>query len=102
MVKMMETATVKFFAALRDIAGKREMKVRLPRKKTTVLEILEDLSKALGKEFRDYMFEGRDCKSTRSQVSIMINGQSIRNLENLNTMVRDNDVIAILPPISGG
>jgi MoaD family protein len=98
----MVAITVKFFAALRDITGQKEVKLQLRKNEGTVLVVLEKLSKEYGKNFREYVFDTENHRSLRSQVSVMLNGQSIRNLENLKTRIRDGDTIAILPPISGG
>lgn len=98
----MTMVTIKFFAALREITGKREQKIDLRDKETTIVEVLNKLSEEYGKDFKEYVFEPSKRKSLRQQISIMINGQSIRNLENLRTRIKDGDTIAILPPISGG
>jgi len=98
----MATITIKFFAALREITGKREEKLQLRKKEGTVLEVLDKLSDEYGRNFKEYVFDTSNDKSLRSQVSVMVNGQSIRNLENLKTRIKDGDTIAILPPISGG
>nr|MDO8100735.1 ubiquitin-like small modifier protein 1 [Candidatus Njordarchaeota archaeon] len=94
--------TIKFFAALQEITGKREVKLQLRKKEETVLEVLDKLSNEYGKNFKEYVFDTENRKALRSQVSVMVNGQSIRNLENLKTRIKDGDTIAILPPISGG
>ena len=65
-------------------------------------EVLSILSDTYGRNFKDYMFEAANRKLMKSQISIMVNGQSLRNPESLNARVRDGDIIAILPPISGG
>jgi molybdopterin synthase sulfur carrier subunit len=101
-VNAMTMVTIKFFAALREITGKREQKIDLRDKETTIVEVLNKLSEEYGKDFKEYVFEPSKRKSLRQQISIMINGQSIRNLENLRTRIKDGDTIAILPPISGG
>nr|MDO8132903.1 ubiquitin-like small modifier protein 1 [Candidatus Njordarchaeum guaymaensis] len=98
----MAVITVKFFAALREITGKREVRLQLGKKEETVLEVLDKLSNEYGKNFKEYVFDTQNHRSLRSQVSIMVNGQSIRNFEDLKTLIKDGDTIAILPPISGG
>jgi molybdopterin synthase sulfur carrier subunit len=102
MVCLMAAITVKFFAALRDITGKREVKLQLRKNEETMLEILDKLSNKYGKNFKEFVFDSENHRSLRSQVSVMVNGQNIRNLEKLRTRIKDGDTIAILPPISGG
>jgi MoaD family protein len=98
----MPVITIKFFAAIREITGKKEVSLQLGESEETVRDVLDKLSKEYGKEFKQYVFSAEGHKSLRPQVSVMVNGQSIRNLENLKTRIRDGDTIAILPPISGG
>jgi MoaD family protein len=98
----MKTVTIKFFATFREITGKREEKMEIDQKETTILDILDRLSNEYGKSFKDFVFESSKRKSLRSQISVMVDGQSIMNLEKLRTRIKDGDTIAILPPISGG
>jgi MoaD family protein len=101
-VNTMTMVTIKFFAALREITGKREQKMDLRNKKPTIVGVLNQLSEEYGKDFKDYIFEHSKRRSLRQEISVMVNGQSVRNLENLGTRIKDGDTIAILPPISGG
>ena len=102
LVNSMTTITVKFFAALREISGKKEVKLRLKKEEGTVQGVLDELSNRYGENFKEYVFDPRNPGSLRSQISIMVNGQSIRDLEDLKTRIKDGDVIAMLPPVSGG
>jgi MoaD family protein len=98
----MATVTIKFFATFRELTGKREERMDLNQKETTVLDVLNQLSDEYGKNFKDYVFDASKRKSLKSQISVLVNGESIRNLEKLRTRIKDGDTIAILPPISGG
>jgi MoaD family protein len=98
----MTTVTIKFFATFREITGKREQEMKLEGNETTIVDVLSQLSDEYGKDFKEYIFEPSGRRSLRPQVSVMVNGQSIRNLEKLRTRIKDGDTIAILPPISGG
>jgi MoaD family protein len=98
----MTTVTIKFFATFREITGKREQNMELHEKKTTILDVLNQLSDEYGSSFKEYIFEPSARKSLRPQISVMVNGQSVRSLEKLRTRIKDGDTIAILPPISGG
>ncbi len=82
--------TVKFFATLREITGKREVKVE---KVNTVAELLDVLYHQYGERFKKEL-EGRSM--------ILVNGKNILDLKELNTPVNDGDVISIFPPAGGG
>lgn len=71
--------TIKFFAALRDITGKREEKMELEKTKTTLRDVLRRLSTQYGKDFSGYVFEEPGQDSIKQQISLMVNGQSLRN-----------------------
>jgi MoaD family protein len=101
-VNTMTTVTIKFFATFREITGKREQNMELHEKETTILDVLNQLSDEYGRDFKEYIFEPSARKSLRPQISVIVNGQSVRNLEKLRTRIKDGDTIAILPPISGG
>jgi MoaD family protein len=92
---------IKFFGALRDLAGRREQRMKLGRSGATIEEILDKLAAQYGKDFEGYLFESKS-RIIRSQISIMVNGQSLRNPESLKARVNNGDTIAVLPPISGG
>jgi len=94
--------TIKFFANFREITGKREQKMDLNEKETTVMDVLKQLSDEYGDAFKDYIFDPSKPRSLKPQISVMVNGLSIRNLEKLRTRIKDGDTIAILPPVSGG
>jgi MoaD family protein len=95
------TLTIKFFGALRDMAGRREEKLELGSRGLTIGEVLDRLAVRHGKKFKSYVFE-EGSKTIRPQISIMVNGQSLKNPESLAARVKNGDTIAVLPPISGG
>jgi MoaD family protein len=98
----MSTVTIKYFANFRELTGKREQKMEIEKKETTIMDVLKQLSDEYGSAFKDYIFDPSKPRSLKPQISVMINGLSIRNLEKLKTKVKDGDTIAILPPVSGG
>jgi len=99
---MMSTVTIKFFANFRELTGKREQKMEIEKKETTIMDVLKQLSNEYGSAFNDYIFDASKPRSLKPQISVMVNGLSIRNLEKLKTRIKDGDTIAILPPVSGG
>ena len=90
---------VKFFTSLREITGKKVDKVQV-QNIITVEELLTQLSKKYGKEFREYLYNEKG--QVRSHLSILVNGKSTNVLQGLDTELKEGDTVAILPPVGGG
>jgi molybdopterin synthase sulfur carrier subunit len=91
--------TVRFFTSLREITGKKEDLLELPRS-ISVDAVLRQLSKRYGKEFDDYMFD--EIGDVRGHLQVLINGRSVSTMQGLKTQLNDADQVAILPPVGGG
>lgn len=90
---------VKFYAMIREIAGKKVEMVALPIK-SSVRDLIDLLVERYGSEFERYIYD-RD-KKVRSYLSYMLNGVNINSLDRLDTALKDGDVISLLPPVGGG
>jgi len=90
---------VKFFTTLREIVGKKEEEIELSRS-VTVEALLRQLSKTYGKEFEDYVYD--ELGNIRGHLQFLVNGKSITALRGLKTKLREDDQVAILPPVGGG
>ncbi len=80
--------TVKYFASLRNVAGKKEEQFDLGNE--TTLEKLSD-----------------EIEKTAPKISEMIRGNNVMVSVNLNVIqpgaiIKDGDEVAFLPPFSGG
>ncbi|RLI82396.1 molybdopterin synthase sulfur carrier subunit [Archaeoglobales archaeon] len=85
---------VKLFANFREAAGEKELDLDA----TTIKELLNTLVKKF-QNLEPLMFkDGR----LRDYVHIMVNGKHINNLERLETSLKEDDTVAIFPPVSGG
>ena len=91
----MPTIKVKFFARVREIAKTTTTEINV-NDKVKLLDLMNLLADKYGSEFRDYVFK---TDHIASHIVIMINGQPVRNHE---VYLEDNDILAILPPVSGG
>jgi molybdopterin synthase sulfur carrier subunit len=89
---------VKFFALLREAAGIKELEEELE-EGATVRGLLKRLGDKLPKRFRELIFEGQDVSKN---VIILVNRRGIKELDGLETKLRDGDEVALLPPVSGG
>jgi sulfur-carrier protein len=83
--------TVKLFANLRKLAGTKEMSIE----GDTVGVVLDRLV-AVSPNLRQILLE-KD--GLRPHVLVTLNGH---NINELNTQVTEQDVIAVFPPIAGG
>ena len=94
--------SVRFFTILREIVGKKEETLQFSRnQKVTVNAVLERLSEQYGKAFREYVYDSKSGE-VKGFLQLLVNGRSLSKSEGLNLKLSDGDVIAILPPVSGG
>lgn len=90
---------VKFYAMLREATGKKREAVELP-EKSSVGDLMDLLVGQYGVEFGRYIYDEK--KKVRDYLSFMLNGINVNSLGGFNTVLRDGDVLAILPPVGGG
>ena len=90
---------VKFFAMLREIAGKKAEEITL-QAKSSVGDLINFLVERYGPEFERYIYNSE--KYARNYLSYMLNGVNINRLDGFNTILKNGDVLALLPPIGGG
>lgn len=83
---------VKLFAIFREAAGIAELEVEAK----NLRELLENLVSRYPK-LRDLFFEDEKLRET---VHVMVNGTHFRG--KLDIELKESDVIAIFPPVSGG
>jgi len=91
--------TVKYFAALREIVGKKEDLLEFD-EDLTVENLLGALSNKYGKEFQEYIYdeEGR----LRENLQFLIDGKSISTTKGIKTRLHDSSQFVIIPPVGGG
>ena len=92
---------VKGYLTYRDIIGYREIMRRddIP---ITFLDFLRELADEIGGEYGSALFD-QEMNAVGRSVAIMLNGLHYNQLpEQLNTMLQDQDEIAIFPPGVGG
>lgn len=90
--------TVRFFAALREIVGKKEEMLEFPNyTSVTVRRVLKELTRLHGKEFADYIYDTK-INEVRSYLQMLVNEKSAT----LKTRLKDGDVLVIVPPVGGG
>jgi MoaD family protein len=92
---------VRFFTNLREIVDKREETLTFSEGEVTVNLVLKTLSKKYGKPFTDYVYDG-ETGQPKGFLQFLVNGTSTQTLSDLETVLKDGDVLAILPPVGGG
>ncbi len=88
---------MKFFATVREVTGvkAREMEAN------TVREIIEELKTIYGERFTNSVIDSETGR-LKQFYSCMVNGKRIELLNGYDTILSDNDAIALFPPVGGG
>ena len=92
--------TVKFFALVRELTGKREEMIDVD-DRATVRVLLDKLVSKYGSKFEDYIFDPAS-KEPRGHVQFLIDGRNVALMEGMNTALKEGNSFAILPPVGGG
>jgi MoaD family protein len=91
---------VKFFAALREIAGLKEADIELS-EGATVTNLLDELSSQFGEPFKKYVYDEKTGKP-RGYLQFLLDGRNISNVGGFNTKLKGGESFAIIPPVGGG
>jgi MoaD family protein len=94
--------SVRFFTVLREVTGKKEEMLQFTEgEKVTVAIVLRTLSDCYGKPFTEYVYDPW-TGGIKGFLQFFINGKSTSVLEGLDSELRKDDVLAIVPPVGGG
>ena len=88
---------IKFLARFKDIAGEKELEINYDGEISTLIEILTE---KYDKGFKEALFN--ENGELREYMKILINGEDVRNIDGLKTIVTENDEIVIFQTIAGG
>ena len=91
---------VKLYARLADLAGVSDLELELP-KKPRLKDLLEILAKRFGRDFQNVVTTPSDAYGHYLGV-ILINERESTRMSGLETALNENDIIKIIPPVSGG
>ncbi|MHA1626948.1 MAG: MoaD/ThiS family protein [Candidatus Asgardarchaeia archaeon] len=90
---------VKLFAEVREVAGFSEVEVCL-KDGSSLIDVLNELSEKLGEGFREKVIDEK-MGIPRGGYKFSLNGVIMQEVD-LRMKLKDGDVLAILPPVSGG
>ncbi len=90
--------TIRAYATLREVIGARETALSLPPGQT-IGGLLENLCGTYP-GLRGHLFDSTGL--IKPHIIILKNGRSIAWLQQLDTPINENDVIALFPPVAGG
>lgn len=63
--------------------------------------VLKCLSTKYGKEFDEYVYDPK-TREVKGFLQFLVNGRSLSGAKPMESSFSDGDVLAILPPVSGG
>ena len=92
--------TLHTILGIKDVVGQRLMEIELP-DGSTIDGCLTYMRKRWGDALSAHLFDP-ETDAVLPYVQIMVNGQKIVFLQGMETPLKDDDEILILPPASGG
>ncbi len=88
---------MKFFATVREVTGVKNIELEAE----NIREVLQLLVQTYGNKFKDTVLDN-DTGELKQFFSCMVNGKRIELLEGYETILKDDDAIALFPPVGGG
>ena len=88
--------SLKVFGGLRGTLGASDRRIAVPQG-----SCLRDLISQLAAQ--NAVFADRlEIGLAKGYLNVLVNGRNVRFLNHMDTLLEDNDVVAILPPVGGG
>ncbi len=90
--------TIKLFATLRDITGKKTLTVPFEEGQT-VRKLIDDLSSLEPNLHNEIITQDGEMTGL---VHVLVHGRNIDWLQGLDTPIKGTDIVTLLPPSAGG
>jgi molybdopterin synthase sulfur carrier subunit len=88
---------IKFLTRFLEITGERKTQID---DVNNILDLVDVLIQKYGKEFKDLLMDTNG--NLRDYLKIMINGEDIRDIDGLDTTLKDGDQVVMFQTIAGG
>jgi molybdopterin synthase sulfur carrier subunit len=88
---------IKFLARFKDITGEKELKIDY---NGEISGLIEKLTEKYDDGFKDALFN--ENGELREYMKILINGEDLRSINGLKTIINEDDEIVIFQTIAGG
>ena len=88
---------MKFFATVREVTGVKSIELEVE----NIRELLQSLVQTYGNKFKDTVLDN-DTGELKQFFSCMVNGRRIELLDGYETVLKDDDAVALFPPVGGG
>jgi len=88
---------VKLFASFQEITGVNQVELEFE-------DVREMLNKVVDRfpDLEGEIFTSTQRHELRPRVKVMVNGRNIDFMDGLDTRIRENDRVAVFPPVGGG
>jgi MoaD family protein len=92
--------TLKVFGELKTILVMSDQRIDIEGHDRTIGDILELLTKQYGQQVRKELLDSKG--KIKPRYAILVNGRNIASVSGLETRLKDEDIVAILPVVEGG
>lgn len=93
----MANIKVKLFANLREIAQTSSLTLTGDSVKEVLLSLAQEYP-----ALEELIFESGNEVKLCGYINVFLNGNNIKHMEGLDTILKDNDELGVFPPVSGG
>jgi sulfur-carrier protein len=94
---MTKTVEIKFLTRFLEITGERTTQID---DVNNISDLIGVLIKKYGEEFKELLWD--DNGNLRDYLKVMLNGEDVRDIDGLETPLKDGDQVVMFQTIAGG